>query len=272
METLALFLLDKGANPNAVDGFGLTALHYAVQEGLRAMSCEHAIPTDSAWFHPNMPALVKALLSRGANVNARISKGFPTFDYPPYSRACGIYMPQLALTGATPFLLASASGDASVMRVLLEGHADALLMTQEGTTPLMVAAGLGRANDRTGQEENNALEAAKMLVERGADVNAVAAFGRTALHGAAYIGADAIVQYLADKGAKIDPKDKYGSTPLNIASGDPDRLTDRLDKRFRVANVHKTTAELLLKLGAAPLKLKTSDAAASGAAPANAAQ
>jgi len=44
-------------------------------------------------------------------------------------------------------LLAAAVADLSAMRMLVEGGADPTLATEEGTTPLMVAAGMGP--DRT---------------------------------------------------------------------------------------------------------------------------
>ena len=74
----------------------------------------------------------------------------------------------------------------------------------------MAAAGLGRLEDRTKEEESRALEAVKLAIELGADVNAVNKDGQTALHAAAYLGSNPIIQLLADKGAKLNLKDKYG--------------------------------------------------------------
>jgi hypothetical protein len=67
--------------------------------------------------------------------------------------------------------------------------------------------------------EAEALEAVKMLVELGNDVNAVNDRGETALHGAAYRGANSIVDYLVEKGAKLDVRSKQGWTPWTIANG-----------------------------------------------------
>ena len=53
-------------------------------------------------------------------------------------------------------------------------------------------------------------------------MNAVDANGETAMHGAAYKNLPKVVQFLADKGAKIEiwnRKNKYGWTPLAIAEG-----------------------------------------------------
>jgi len=64
------------------------------------------------------------------------------------------------------------------------------------------------------------LEAVKLLVEeQHLDVNFVADTGETAMHAAAYRGANSVVQYLFDHGAKLDVADKVGRTPLKIAEG-----------------------------------------------------
>jgi len=59
----------------------------------------------------------------------------------------------------------------------------------------------------------------KICIEHGADVNAADSSGYTALHGAAFRGSDAIVQLLAEKGARLDAKDKQGRTPSALADG-----------------------------------------------------
>jgi uncharacterized protein len=64
-----------------------------------------------------------------------------------------------------------------------------------------------------------ALEAIKICLEHGGDVNAVNARGETALHGAAQRGADQIVKFLVDHGAKLDVKTAQGKTPLDTAYG-----------------------------------------------------
>lgn len=253
-QALSIFLLDKGADPDVADGFGLTALHYSLKEGIKAINMARPeLPNDPQWMLPNMPELVKSLLAHGANPNSRIGKGFPPFDYPVFGRSTGNSMPHLKQPGATPFFLAAASDDPSLLRLLVSKGADPRLATEEGTTPLMAAAGLGRIHDRSKEEEEKALEAVKLAVELGNDVNASNMDGQTALHGAAYLGSNEIILYLVDKGAKLDPQDKYGQMPLDIASGDPRHLVEA-DKRFAQGRrEHKTSAELLQKLGAPPL-------------------
>jgi hypothetical protein len=150
------------------------------------------------------------------------------------------------MVGATPFLLAAAAVDLSAMRFLAANGADPLLATKEDTTPLMVAAGMGRLQDHfTEQEEESALEAVKLALELGSDVNAVNQNGRSALYGAASVGANAIIQFLVDQGAKVDVKDKWGLTPWNIAAVVVPEGGLGSDK---LRPLHKEAADLLLRL------------------------
>ena len=250
-ETFSIFLLDKGADPNAADGYGITALHYTVLKGLSILGGVRFRPTTfesalSYLFRPNMQELAKALLAHGANPNAHILAAPPL----PHSRPL-----VMSPVGATPFLLAAASYDASLMRILAAGGADPLLATEENTTPLIMAAGLGeglgKLAPRTEEEDRSALEAVKLVVKLGADVNKANDVGLTALHSAAYVGADAIIQFLVEKGAKVGLKDKYGQTPLSIA----ERIIPAglVDGYLKPTSIHKSTADLLRKLGATPL-------------------
>jgi ankyrin repeat protein len=123
-------------------------------------------------------------------------------------------------TGQTPFLTASLAGDVTVMRLLLDYGADPYVPTFGGTTPLMAAAGINWVVDQTYDEGSKALlEAVKLCYELGMDVNAVNSMGLTAVHGAANRGSDDIIQFLVEKGAKLDVKDTEGRTPLTWAEG-----------------------------------------------------
>jgi ankyrin repeat protein len=137
------------------------------------------------------------------------------------------------------------------MRLLVSKGADPRLATEDGTTPLMVATGMGRYDEFSSEEEQRAFQAVQLAVELGADINAANNGGRTALHGAAYMGSKAMIELLVKSGANLETKDKYGQSALSIAEGRS--AGDGLDKRFRGPRPHKSAAELLLKLGAVPL-------------------
>jgi ankyrin repeat protein len=249
-EALALFFLEKGADPNAADAYGITALHYALLKGLARVSGVRPISGAGYLYRPNMPDLVKALLARGANPNARVAK------FPPMPNTRQFKAIDLTPVGATPFLLAAASYDAGIMRLLAARGADPTLTDQAKNTPLIMAAGFAEgithAVQRPEQDDRDALEAVRTAVELGADVNVANDIGDTAMHGAAYVGANDIIQFLVEKGAKVDAENVYGQTAWTIAA---EVMTPGLakDKDLRPRNSHLSTADLLVKLGAKPL-------------------
>jgi ankyrin repeat protein len=278
-EAFAILLLDRGANPNVADGSGITPLHYTVFAGLSTLrGASIRWPGLSYLFRPNMPELAKALLARGANPNARIVKGplLPMF-----------FPIVISPVGATPFLLAATTYDASLMRVLVAGGADPLLATEDNTTPLIMAAGLGEAMGNRSplavavlgtkaENRSRSLEAVKVAAELGADVNAANAFGTTAMHGAAYLRSDAVIQFLVDKGAKVNEKDVCGQTPLSIAqsfkkivpvSANFSGVCIYLGPRSPTPG--KNTVALLLKSGATPLTVPGNELADAAAVDAN---
>ncbi|MGH9786408.1 MAG: ankyrin repeat domain-containing protein [Terriglobia bacterium] len=244
-ETVAIFLLEKGADPNVADGFGVTPLHYAAGKGIATLL---GIRFDPSYRvrPPNLPDLAKALLARGANPNARVTRGYKLGpDGIPFS-----------MVGATPFFLAAVSADANLMRILAAAGANPRFTASDSATPLMAAAmaacsgtcAYAGANRDNEEDAANALEAVKVAVEVGADVNAVNSDGQTAMHAAAFTGADAIVQFLADHGANVDVRDKTGETPWTMAAGISPTANNQ-----GLYGAHKSTADLLLKLGAKPV-------------------
>ncbi|MCE2542553.1 MAG: ankyrin repeat domain-containing protein, partial [Acidobacteria bacterium] len=100
---------------------------------------------------------------------------------------------------------------ADIVRVLLDAGADQTLATDDGTTPFMVAAGLGRSTFRPnwtrGNRSRGAEEATRVLLDAGAQINAVNEADFSALHGAAFRGLNEVVEYLVEHGADIDARD-----------------------------------------------------------------
>jgi ankyrin repeat protein len=106
------------------------------------------------------------------------------------------------------------------MRLLLASGADPNIATIQGTTALMAAAGINWIPAQTySHSEAEYVEAVKLCLDRGVDVNASNSLGLTAMHGAANRGWVSVMQILADHGAKVDPKDKEGRTPMTFAKG-----------------------------------------------------
>jgi len=206
---LAKFLLENGANPNAVDGFGRTALYAAIDLRNFEMSSRPA-PGRDTMDHLDM---IKLLLEHGANPNIRLTQNMPL-------RGLNNFDGRWAdLAGATAFLRAAQSADLTVMRLLLEHGADARIQTTDHTTALMLAAGVGFDEGTSHGSEAEVPEAIRICLELGGDVNAVNDVGYTAMHGAAFRGANAVVKLLAEKGAKPDVKNKEGITPEDLALG-----------------------------------------------------
>jgi uncharacterized protein len=209
-------LIKHGANVN--DG----SLYMAIE--LRNM--------DTYSNRPNPPEtdrtltatdIVKMLLAHGADPNQVFDKN------PPQIQTQGtVTVP----AGATAFYRAVKAADLTVMRMLLDKGAKAGLAIKNGGTPLMLAAGGGPA--RTQEEEvvdkagrADPVEVVKMILDAGADINAVNDQENTAVHLAAQRGSDKVVQYLVSRGAKLDLKNKQGKTPVEVA---PKRTAELIAK------------------------------------------
>ena len=208
---LADLLLDRGADPNLA-GPGWNALHQTVRT--RRPNIGFGTPGPIPTGTLDSIHVIKKMIALGVNVNARMSRN-------------GMRDGQrnrLNRLGATAFLLASKNTDVEVMKVLVEAGADPKIPTADGTTPLMVAAGIaiwnpGEDGGSLPGQEPEVLAAVKMCVELGNDPNAANALGETALHGAAFRGVNEVVDYLAAAGARLDARDSRGWTPLAVANG-----------------------------------------------------
>jgi ankyrin repeat protein len=104
-----------------------------------------------------------------------------------------------------------------MMRVLAEAGADARLTTNDGMTPLLAAAGVSRVLAETRVTVERSADAVALACELGCDVDHANKAGDTALHGAALIRADAIIRFLAGRGATLSVANRRGETPLMIA-------------------------------------------------------
>ena len=119
------------------------------------------------------------------------------------------------------FCLRRNPADVEVMRLSAGAHgADPKINTGVNITPLMAAAGIAWASNQDRASEARCWKRSSCWWKKWhLDVNFVADTGETAMHAAAYRGANSVVQYLFDNGAKLDVVDKSGRTPLKIADG-----------------------------------------------------
>ncbi|KAN0137681.1 Ankyrin repeat-containing domain protein [Lactarius tabidus] len=232
-------LLDYGANANVYDKRRNTPLHFAASEG-------HL-------------EVVRMLLELGADVNSKNEKGLTPLLQALQGRREGHRdIIQLLLDhGAnvnmhdkrrnTPLHFAASEGHFEVARILLEHGADVNSQNDEGLTPLQQASQgqhleyrevirlLLDCDANVNMRDNNGnttlhfaaseghLEVARMLLERGADVNSQNDEGLTPLRRASQVqreGKSDIMQLLLDHGADANLYDKRGNTPLHFAASE----------------------------------------------------
>ncbi len=214
---LLKLLLDKGADPNARNKVGATALLWSVHD-LRK---------------------VRLLVQKGANVNARSEGGkTPLLLAAYYSRGADVVKFLLENgadlrakdnRGAAVLLFAAEGGDPDTIRLLLDKGVD----VNAGTTGEFLETRFGNLGPPPGYEPekgvtalmvaaySNDAAAARLLLDRGADVNAKASDGMTALLAGANRGDGALIKTLVEKGADVNVLDPLGRTPLILmASGD----------------------------------------------------
>ncbi len=203
---LAVHLLERGADA-AADGPGWTPLHQLVwtRRPNRHYNNPAAIPSGPV----TDLELARALVARGADVNARQTE-----------EPQDGYRNMLNRAGATPFLLAAKAVDVELMKLLLDLGADPMLTNEDGTTALLVAAGVGiwSASESPGSAEE-AIEAVKLMVELGDSVSTVDDNGDTALHGVVMRDSPELVRYLLERGAPLNAVNVRGWTPLTITQG-----------------------------------------------------
>jgi ankyrin repeat protein len=228
--SFAKFLLDRGADPNVTDVKGRAALYAAIDMRNEDWS---ALPMRKGQDPLPSMELIKAILAHHASVDARLTHNLPGRSGMDYGDA--------ALDeGTTPFMRAARSGDVPTMQILLAAGADPKLVTKDGNNALLFAAGIGYRDKQTQGTDAQALDAVKLCIAQGLDINQPNSKGETTLHGAANRGSDLLVKFLVEHGAKLDAKSKPGFTPLDIAMG---------KDSFGLPVPHDSTVALLRSLG-----------------------
>lgn len=211
---VARYLIEQGADINQQDWYGRSPLWEAVN--VRNLYVHNATFKNGI-DRPPVLELIRTLLKAGADVNVR------TRETPPFRHHLLEITGSLEwvdFTGQTPFLTAAAAGDVTVMKLLLQHGADPRINTFQGTSALMAAAGVNWVVAQTWTEgPQQLLDAVKLCIDLGLDVNQANSMGVTALHGAANRGSDDIIRLLVAKGADLTRQDNEHRSALDWAKG-----------------------------------------------------
>ena len=230
----AKLLLKLGADPKLGPGF--TPIHWLVGDWSSELAGEKtAVRPEGTEWDRLLPIegqtrldFIKLLLQHGADINGRAQTvpraAVGTGAAPSAGSGASSVRGGGRLAGATAFFIAAQHAELPLMRFLLENGADPLVKTARNVSPLMAAAGLdsGESIGYTGVSEKDALEAVKLCLELGNDVNGVSIDGENALHGVAYrgnAGGNQIAALLIEKKIAVDVKNKRGWTPVTVAEG-----------------------------------------------------
>ncbi len=226
-------LLEKGADANVADIKGMTPLYAAVDM--------HTLPTTFGRPDPPVAVIdgsigaVTTLLAGGANPNARLKDAILKRVYNPGDNRLG--------EGATPFMRAARGADVAMMRLLLAAGADPKLTQKNGNSALMLtaSAGSGRGSDNNPDRvtEPQAIAALRFILDLGVDINETSANGDTVMHVASVtnLGSPAVIQFLFDKGARLDLKNKAGRTPLEAVLRGREKSEDTVALLKRLSGV-----------------------------------
>ena len=244
-------LLDGGADVNAREGDGATALHWAVERDdaevadalLRAGADVTAAndygvtPASLACLNRNA-AMLERLLAAGADPNAATSLGetlLMTCTGTGAADAVAMLLDRGASVnareasyGQTALMRAAARDDPEVVRLLLAHGAD----VHARSTTYLLPVSLGNPLDDVGggavmvpqrgytpllfAARHGQVENVRLLLDAGADVDEAAPTGESALVVASFSGQGRVAALLLERGA--DPNDQgAGYTPLHTA-------------------------------------------------------
>jgi ankyrin repeat protein len=241
---LAMQLIERGANPNTAAFNGVAPL-YAVLNIQWAPKSLYPSPKAYQQQKTTYLELMQALINKGADLNARVSRKvwYQAYnsDYAGFDEA-----------GSTPFFRAAYASDVAAMKLLVASGADPYIgtfkpagrpFTGEGTRqivdtsgvppvpyggpgvlPLHAATGIGYGEGFAANSHRYAptgfMPAIKYLVEEiGVDVNATDHEGNTAVHLCASRGDNACINYLVSKGADVTRINREGNTTVDMANG-----------------------------------------------------
>jgi ankyrin repeat protein len=235
----AMALLEAGTDPEIYDYTGRGTLYAAADFNTMPMSNRPS--PDVLQNEHSALDVMRLALEKGADPNAQLTRQAP------YRAKLDRGNDTVLTSGTTALVRAAKSADLPAVRLLLEHGADPSLTTRNNVNALMIAAGVGNAEqDTTGRFKNEAdiIETIDIMLAAGLDINAVDNRGRTALHGAALQGFDDVVAALVERGADLTAADRDGYTPLDTARG----LAGGFGFTGGEGRVHESTVALIQTL------------------------
>ncbi len=265
---LAMKLLERGADPKLASHAGATPLYATINVQWAAKSL-YPQPTAQTQQQTTYLELMEALIKKGADVNARLTKHLWYMSY-------NFDLLGVNTTGATPFWRAAYGTDVPAMKLLVKYGADPKIPTLKpagrqrgddapaeddssakvdpsglppipaggpGVYPIHAASGVGYGEGYAANSHRHAPDAwvssVKYLIEElGADVNARDFNGYNPIHHAAARGDNELIQYLMSKGGDVTAVSRKGQTTADMANGPVQRIPPFLE-----------TVALLEKLG-----------------------
>jgi ankyrin repeat protein len=267
---MAMKLLERGADPKLASDAGATPLYATINVQWAAKSL-YPQPTAQTQQQTTYLELMEALLKKGADVNARLTKHLWYMSY-------NFDLLGVNTAGATPFWRAAYGTDVPAMKLLIKYGADPKIPTTKpagrqrgddapaeddssskgadpsglppvasggpGVYPIHAASGVGYGEGYAANAHRHAPDAwvasMKYLIEElGADVNARDFNGYNPIHHAAARGDNELIQYLVSKGGDVTAVSRKGQTTADMANGPVQRIPPFLE-----------TVALLEKLGA----------------------
>lgn len=267
---MAMKLLERGADPKLASDAGATPLYATINVQWAAKSL-YPQPTAQTQQQTTYLELMEALIKKGADVNARLTKHLWYMSY-------NFDLLGVNTAGATPFWRAAYGTDVPAMKLLVKYGADPKIPTTKpagrqrgddapaeddssskagdpsglppvpsggpGVYPIHAASGVGYGEGYAANAHRHAPDAwvasVKYLIEElGADVNARDFNGYNPIHHAAARGDNELIQYLVSKGGDVTAVSRKGQTTADMANGPVQRIPPFLE-----------TVALLEKLGA----------------------